>query len=89
MKFISEMGAGDAEEMRRHVFGQNYRTDANGNPLEACAMVPAYAKRFPDRAEAHCMAYGRRHGADAEKRERTRLGVLASNHSLALVGAEI
>ena len=36
MKFISEMGSepGDDHEMKKHVFGHNYRTDARGNPIE-------------------------------------------------------
>jgi hypothetical protein len=77
MRFISELGPKDAEEMRRHVFGRNYRTDADGNPIEACAMTPAYAKRFPDRAEAHCKAFGKRYGHDAEQDERKRLNLPA------------
>jgi len=58
-KFISELNMkdpADREQMTRYVFGQNYRKDAKGNPIEESAMTPEYAKKHPDRALAHCRA---------------------------------
>jgi len=93
MKFISELNVNDpadAEEMRRHVFGQHYRTDAKGNPIEACALTPEYVKLHPDRGEAHCQAVRKQWGEKAEAYERKRLNLPKTNNSpLAFGGADV
>lgn len=79
-KFVSELNTSipaEKAEMERRVFGNGFKRDTHGNPIEVCALTPEFAKEFPDRAEQHCIQVGhpqRGEGPVAEVRERKRLG---------------
>lgn len=78
MKFISELdlsNPNDAEEMRRHTFGTNYRQDASGQPLEQGrgSAIQFASGKHADSTEAHLRAVEKNEGAAAAKAERERI----------------
>ncbi len=78
MKFISEM---TAEEMVPHVFGQNYRTDKDGKPLEQGRGSPVALKagKHLDSNEQHYKAIGKSEGPARELLARERDGASISD----------
>ncbi len=77
-KFISELGSSpeDAEAMRKHVFGANYRTDARGNPIEMGIGSDVYwasAKMDPSALTNHLAGIERTAGKEAADGERARI----------------
>ena len=78
-KFISELGPGDVEEMRRHVFGQHYRCDAKGNPIEQGIGSDAHwasAKMDQSALTNHLAAIRRTDGDEAADNEKARITAL-------------
>ena len=75
-KFISELrpesDPNDAEEMVRHVFGQNYKTDDDGNPVEQGLGSIAHMKsgKHPGSLEQHFVLMAKHEGVDAANKAR-------------------
>jgi hypothetical protein len=74
-KFISELDPhdpADVEEMKRHVFGQNYKEDQEGNPVVAGRGSIAHMRsgKHADSLEQHFRMIGKYEGEDAEKKAR-------------------